>query len=416
MKTIFKKIFLLTGILFFGFILVLIANKVYLTPPSFSVENNFYLGYSEFYNSLKGAGYIVKIEPANFNNIAYFGRGVLWIIFSPTENYSLKEKEEIKKFVSRGGIVLFASRKPSAVAEDFGIKVLDSPLVDYNSYHKRQDLPILPASVDGKTFYYLVYKFPSVIKEFPSQAKIISKSSSVSFVDVDNNGKITTKDLHGPFPVIVKVSQQKGFFILSTDPAIFSNDLIGRKDNLKFALKLISSLNPQLIIFDESHSGFSNLSNAAEFLILISKFVKDQGVFVLITLLGIFFFGMRKFLNSREKKKKFPEIEKRPTEYSTLAKRILAKYGDNFYTRQWIVLMNYREFRRKISLKLGIDEKKEFNKKVVFSHLNLSGEEKNILESLIDLGEKLEKGDKLNISSRQMLEIIKHLKKIEKNL
>ncbi len=388
--------------------LALLTKKIYLKPPSFSIKNEEFLGYSKIFKELQEKGFNLKIEASDLENIKFFGEKTLWIIFCPQKKYSLKERQEIKKFVERGGIVIFGSRErpQSLLPQEFEIKVLPHALVEYKNFTKRQDLPILPAKL-GKKEYYLLYKFPSPVKAYPKNAKIISQSSILSFVDLDDNGKITPRDERGPFPLALKTKFKKGYFIFFGDCALFSNDLIGKKDNLKFFLSLISSLNPQLIVFDETHNKNISFTKETEFLISLEKVFKNYKFWLFLAFLILaVFFSSKVFL--KEKKKK--PIEKIPTQYLILAQRILKKCGNNMYTRRWIILMNYQRLKKKILEKLGSE--KEIEKDVLLSKLKLNEKEKKQLEKLIDIGERLKRGEKIAFTWSQMVEIIESIEKI----
>lgn len=390
--------------------LALLTKKIYLKPPFFSVKNEKFLGYSKIFKELQKRGFNLKIEPSNLENIKFFGEKTLWIIFCPQKKYSSKEREEIKKFVERGGIVILASRErpQSLLPQEFEIKVLPHALVEYKNFTKRQDLPILPAKLEKKE-YFLLYKFPSPVKAYPKNTKIISKSSFLSFADLDDNGKITPKDERGPFVLALKTKFKKGYFIFFGDCALFSNDLIEKKDNLNFFLSLISSLNPQLIVFDETHNKNISFTKETEFLISLEKVFKNYKFWLFLVFLILALFLLPKFFFKEKKKKKKP-IEKIPTQYLTLAQRILKKCGNNMYTRRWIILMNYQRLKKKILEKLGTE--KEIEKDVLLSKLKLSEKEKKQLEKLIDIGERLKRGEKIAFSYSQMIEIIKSIEKI----
>lgn len=414
MKLVFKTIVSLVALILFLSIISLVGVKIYDKPSSSSVYNADYNGFSDIYEMLRREGYNMKIEASDSGNVSYLGTGTLWVIFSPTNKYTEKEKEKLKDFVSRGGYLLVADRFDGGreLAGVFDITLFGHALVDYSSYVKRQDLPVLPAALDSQTTYALVYKFPAAIDNYPENTRIISKSSRISFIDTDDNGKITSKDYGGSFPVAVETKYEKGTIVFFSDPNVFSNDLIGRKDNLKFARDLVFSLNPQLIVFDESHGQGAELTQNTKLLVLVGDMLKNYKMILAITLIVAVLFLLWKILILPRRNKEEHVASYRPTEYSQVVQRILANSGNNVYIRRWIILTAYNKLKKNILAKTRTGSGKDVTKEELVINSGLNGREKDNLASTIELGMSLERGGKASISSEYMKEAIAEMERL----
>ncbi len=416
MKIVYKtalSIFL--AILFLSF-LFLFREGIYEKESARSIYDTGQNGYSEVYNLLREKGHSIKIEANNSNNIAYLGPGALWVIFPQEVKYSKEEIEKIKNFVSRGGMLFIADRFGNAgdVAKEFGISVFNHTIVEYDSYEKRQDLPILPAAIPGNDkIYSLAFKFPTAIDSFPIDAEIVSKSSRISFIDSDDNGKITTKDQAGPFPVAVKIKYKEGLVAYFSDSSAFTNDLIARKDNAEFFQDMIRSLNPDIIVFDESHNENKTLTKNFNFFIFILDLLKNGKTYMALFVLIAAFFLLRHVLLKTRKKdsNKDAEFILKPTEYSSVAKRIMSNCGNNIYTRKWVIFMGYNKIKENILSKARMPAK-NISKEYLLENSGLEGEEKNNLALLIDLGMSLERGDRKDISYSFMRGKIREMERI----
>lgn len=419
MKTTYKillSIFL--AILFLSF-LSLFADKIYEKESTHSVYNAGQDGHRKVYELLQKEGYNMKIEASDSKNIAYAGSGALWVIFPQETKYSKDEMEKIKDFVSRGGMLFIADRFGGArdAAKEFGIGIFNHTLVEYDSYAKRQDLPVLPAALGGGKIYSLAFKFPSAISAYPDGSEIISKSSRVSFIDSDDNGKITVKDQAGPFPVAVKVKVKDGFVVYFSDSSAFTNDLISRKDNEEFFKDFAFSLNPNIIIFDESHNENKILAKNINFFILVSDLLKNNKVYIVLFFLVAALFLIRQIvLKIKGKDKNLnSKYSVRPTEYSNVAKKILSNCGNNNYTRRWVVLTGYNKIKENIFAKTG-QFVKNASKEYLLDKSGLNGSERNNLAVVIDLGMSLERGGKEDMGLNRMQEIIQEIERINKLL
>jgi len=413
MKVIYKIGLSIFSVIVFLSFFSLLGEKIYDKPSLQSVYSEDQDGYSKAYSSLEGQGYSLKVEAVNSGNIGYFGSGALWIIFPAEQKYSQEEIGRIKDFVDRGGNVFIADRFGSGkeIAGNFGIAVFANVLVEYDSYAKRQDLPILPATIDNNRIYSIAFKFPSAISNYPPDSEIISKSSRISFIDSDGDGKITAKDQGGPFPVAIKTRQKEGSLTYFSDSSAFTNDLIARKDNEEFFKDYVASLKPNIIVFDESHDKNTALTKNTKFFVFISDSIKDYKIYIILFIFIIIFLLLDYFLLRPRKKKEEPKHSVIPTDYSNTAKRILDNCGNNAYTRRWVVLMAYNKVKENILAKTRAP-KKNITKDFLLEASGLGGKEKNSLAFLIDLGLSLERGDKKDISYLEMNEVIQEAERI----
>lgn len=418
MKTIYKTLSSIIIAIFFFSFLSLFSEKIYEKEPALSVFNSGQNGHLKVYETLREQGYMLKVEANDLNNIAYLGSGALWVIFPQKVKYSKEDAEKIEDFVSRGGMLLIADRFGSAknISSEFGISTFSHALVEYDSYKRRQDLPILPATIFGNDkVYSLAFKFPTAVNSFPQEAEIISKSSRISFIDADDNGKITAVDPAGPFPVAIKLKHKSGNVIYFSDYSAFTNDLIERKDNKMFFQELMASLDPDIIVFDESHSEDKILTKNINFFIFVLNSIKDYKIYIILFIFITALILTLRFFLKFKKKNRNNKYSASPTEYSDVARRILSNCGNNIYTRRWVILTGYNKIKKNILSKARRPEM-NITKKYLLESSGLSGKEKNNLASLIDLGMSLERGDKKDISYGFMQETIREIEKINNYL
>lgn len=414
MKFAYKTIISLLILILFLSAISLFKTNIYDKVSQSSVYSTDYVGYSRAYRLLDEKGYSLKIEASDSTNISYLGSRALWAVFSPAERYSDREKERLKEFVERGGLLMIADRFDSGreLAGIFGISVSSHELVDYASFNKRQDLPVLPAALNSSTTYSLVYKFPSAVENYPKETKILSKSSRISFIDSDDNGKITSKDYSGPFPVAVVSKYEKGQVIFFSDPNVFSNDLIGRKDNSEFLLALVAFLNPSIIIFDESHAKDSILAPNSKFFVLAAEIIKDFKPAAAIILLVIISFLAWKYLILPGRRKKEVAFNSKPTDYLLTAQKIIANSGNDVYVRRWVVLMGYSRIKKNILAKMQAVARKDISKEELLANSGFSGKNRDDLSAIIDLGMSLERGESVNIDYRNMKRLVEDIQRL----
>ena len=74
--------------------------------------------------------------------------------------------------------------------------------------------------------------------------------------------------------------------------------------------------------------------------------------------------------------------------------------------------MSYYKIRKKITVKACLTKEKNIAKETLLDNSGLSGEEKDDLAALIDLGMSIEKGNNLNISYSQMIKVMAKIEEI----
>ena len=327
--------------------LVMATIRPYIDEPENSAFNDDWNGTSLLFNYLANEGYTVKVLFSSVTNLRGMESSVILVIDGKSSNYSLIERKFIREFVENGGKLILADRD-NKISSRFSVEFSRGNLVDFEHYHKRQDLPMVPYQILDSSGI-LIMKFPSAIIGYPSEAKFLSMSSRNSWVDVDGDKIINaSSDLKGPFPVAIYAEYGKGSAIFVSDPTILTNDMIPRGDNPKFfinAVGLLSNNKQQIVVLDESHLEGNNTCYTDRALSSIG-FLNLRNLSILL-LLSIAFFSLYLFLaKKRERKTQKTLTEPNVSEFRHLIDDIRGKFRTRLEPYNWIVIMRYKELRR----------------------------------------------------------------------
>ena len=338
--------------LFIGFLalialIVALTIKPYEAKKKFSSFNDEWNGTSLLYSYLVNHGYAAKVLYSRLENLKGFEKGSLLIIIGNSSSYSLDEIAFLKNFVANGGKLLIADENPK-LAESFGIKLSRGVLVDFQNYNKRQDLPLVRYSVPRVGNGVLALKFSAGILDYPENSKVLAASSKNSWIDIDKDKRINaSSDLRGRFAVAVYSNYGNGSVIVISDSDLFTNDMLFRKDNLKFFLDLLNFLSKDkkpLIIFEEFRLEAKKSFFAAKFLSFLED-IKVENLSIAFMVFISLFYIFDKFSKTRKEAKE--EVLTKPgiSEFKALVKDVRKRLVRRYEPYNWIVIMKYRQLR-----------------------------------------------------------------------
>ncbi|MEM2907026.1 MAG: DUF4350 domain-containing protein [Candidatus Odinarchaeota archaeon] len=262
------KIIIFTFIFAFSFIplvlpLIGVGNA---TVADYSIYNNNWNGLSTFKSAVEREGYQVKPIISSISSINRINNRSILLMIGPSTMYDTLSALALVDYLNEGGNVI--------IADDFGsssslLSILTTLLpgvglfeghllLDAGSYDKNVSLPLITSFNSHPVFDgvdTLILNYATVIAG--SALTPLAYTSSLSWLDANANYAYDSGEHIGPFTVIASANYGNGSMILISDPSIFSNDMINRADNLRFAINLVNWAagynTSTLIIFDEGH-------------------------------------------------------------------------------------------------------------------------------------------------------------------
>jgi hypothetical protein len=236
-----------------------------------------------------------------FNSSSLSGReSSILLIIAPRDQYQTEDLSHYRAFVQAGNTLF--------IADDFGtgnalLRGIGSSIVI---------IPGILASVDrAYNDSYALVTYPTISN--PLTANVSSlvldkaaaleggeplmKTTLMSWVDTDRDGRITKKEMLGKYTVLTHEKIGKGEVIVLSDPSIFINAM-GTLDetweNKKFIENLIRT--DKKILIDQTHSR----TGATEGFSQIMKILKSNPLFTIIftglLILGLFIIIHRRII------------------------------------------------------------------------------------------------------------------------
>ncbi len=182
------------------------------------------------------------------------------LVVIPYLEYSNEELSKMKRFVDDGGTLLlmddYGYGNSVLAYLGIGIRFTNKPLLDPLFCYKNQWLPRitdLAPEVRKNGIDVIVLNHATTLTNV-EEAEVIAWSSTTSFLDINENESWDKDEPKGPFPVAAKLRLGKGMLILTSDPSIMINSMVGRDDNYSFMRYLTSHKSEQKrILIDNSH-------------------------------------------------------------------------------------------------------------------------------------------------------------------
>ncbi len=180
------------------------------------------------------------------------------LVAIPYVDYSDKELGSIRSFLDNGGTLL--------LMDDFGygntvLRYLDIParfsnelLLDPLFRYKNQAMPRITdfgLAIKEASIKAIVFNYGTTLTNV-GPAEALAWSSSMSFLDINQNDDLYAGDPRGPFVVAAEYRIGKGTVDLVADPSVLINSMVGRDNNHDF-IRYLSKSDPGKLFIDRSH-------------------------------------------------------------------------------------------------------------------------------------------------------------------
>ncbi|MCL0042980.1 hypothetical protein M1N17_00850 [Dehalococcoidia bacterium] len=264
-----------------------LATWFFPTVDDFRTEN-------EFWNGLQEVTLQYDINPIkSFNELLENSSNSLLIVIPEIEP-TTKELDQLNAYVENGGILLLANdygagnvilRHMDVLAEFSNKRLLD-PLINAGDPRLPLATEIVPSPLT-KGVKSLSLNHASSI-EGDGLIKI-ARSSSFSFLDIDNDEFADGDEPRGPFTVLAQTRVGGGELILLSDPSLLINSMVKSGDNAVFLGNLTKILGEETLIFiDEMHLSTSTTQKSKLFLVNLRAMLSEPlPITLLISILTI---------------------------------------------------------------------------------------------------------------------------------
>ncbi|MEM1790002.1 MAG: DUF4350 domain-containing protein [Candidatus Nezhaarchaeales archaeon] len=211
-----------------------------LTPPSDDLHplNPYWNGLNDFLNitNAKAINVIETVAPQS---------SVIFVI-GPSLNHSQDHVEALRSFVVEGGTLVIMDESGVAnsliSALGLGIYIDGRPMLDAVFYHRSWVMPkVVDVEDCGVTrgVESIVLNKPSILVVKDPDAKVLAKSSSFSFLDLNGDGQPQANEPVGPFAVLAEIRCGRGRVVVLSDSSPFINSILNCGDNLKLLKNLV---------------------------------------------------------------------------------------------------------------------------------------------------------------------------------
>ena len=181
------------------------------------------------------------------------------LIAVPYVPYTTDELAQMKQFVENGGKLVMMDDfgygnsflEYAGIPARFDNSQLLDPLFNYkNEYFPR--ILDFNASVTGNGIKVIAFNHGTALSGV-SQSQALAWSSSMSFLDTNQNGNLDPGETQGPFVVAASISLGEGTVDLVSDSSMIMNAAAGSNDNNAFVNYLMTSNGtPAKVLFDRS--------------------------------------------------------------------------------------------------------------------------------------------------------------------
>jgi len=264
-----------------------LATWFFPTLDDFRTEN-------EFWNGLQDIKLQYGINPIHsFDELLENSNNSL-LIMIPEIEPTTKELDQLNAYVENGGILLLANDYGTGniilqhmdVLAQFSNQPLLDPLINAGD-------PRLPLATDllasplTKGVKSLSLNHATTI-EGDGLAKI-ARSSSFSFLDIDNDTFADGDEPRGPFTILAQTRVGGGELILLADPSLLINAMVESGDNIVFFDNLTRMLGEETLIYiDEMHLSNSTTQKSKQLLFNLRAMLSQPlPITLLITILTI---------------------------------------------------------------------------------------------------------------------------------
>lgn len=181
------------------------------------------------------------------------------LVCIPYLQYDGPELAQLKNFVNHGGtlVVMDDIGYGNDILAYLGVsgRFSGAPLLDPFYCYKNQWFPEITdfSPLVDKDVQAVVLNHATALLNIEN-SRVIARSSSDSYLDLNGDGSLAPGDPQGPLPVAAEMPLGAGTLILVSDPSILLNSMLVKDDNLLFIQSLTGSdINNGKILVDVSH-------------------------------------------------------------------------------------------------------------------------------------------------------------------
>lgn len=167
-------------------------------------------------------------------------------VIGPSLNHSQDRVEAFKRFVIEGGtlVIMDETGIANSLLSALGLDVhIDGHLVlDAVFYHRSWKMPkIINFESHSVTrgVESIILNRPSTLIVKNPNIKILARTSSFSFLDLNGDGQPQDDEPLGPFIVLADVKYGRGRVILVSDSSLFINGVLNYGDNIKLLKNIV---------------------------------------------------------------------------------------------------------------------------------------------------------------------------------
>ncbi len=231
-----------------------------------------------FWNGARDTGSLMPLSPlSSLSDLPSAPSGATLILI-PYLSFTPPELDALKRFATGGGTLVIADDFGfgNQVLEYLGLKARFSgqALLDPLMHYKNKWFPRIyhvKASPLTSNSDNMVFNHATGLLNVDAE-DALALSSSLSFLDLNDNGRGDTGEPVGPIPVIAQQDLGRGKLVLITDPSIFINSMDRREGNATL-IRNISATAPSGLFLDQSHLPTSNLQQTKNLLTVIHDFL-----------------------------------------------------------------------------------------------------------------------------------------------
>ncbi len=249
----------------------------------FSRYNGGWNGTSAFFSDLDRHR---TIEITNPDQLLTYKNDTVLLIIAPDQLPTGPEIDAYKSFVERGNTLVLADDFGTGTAIlgklDSRIAILPGNLSSLDREYADPYSIVVYRSRDDP----LVRDTRSIVMNRAaslSGGEPLMKTSVLSWIDSNGDGRINSREVLGSFPVLAYETRGKGRIVVLSDPSIFINAMQGldeKRDNRKLIQNLIGKQGPVLI--DQMNSRTRSAEGISEIIHVIRTLVPIE-----LLLLGI---------------------------------------------------------------------------------------------------------------------------------
>lgn len=207
----------------------------------------------------------------------------------PEGEYQEAESVGIRDFIEDGNIVVLADDLGSGnqlLSQIGGIRIVDGNLSSADRYYEDpSSLLAFPQTHDpltGRTGRILLNR-----PAFLEGGTPVFSTSLLSWVDENGDGRLSSGESLGRYPVVARETMGNGSLYVISDPSIFINSMqsAGNGENALFVESLLS-LKPNLMI-DQVHSRTASATPVIRVVNFIKESIPIKMALVTLMILGI---------------------------------------------------------------------------------------------------------------------------------